>query len=283
VTRELESYLRVDKFPHMWCPGCGNGIVLGSLLRAINELELDQDKTVIVGGIGCSSRAVGYLDFNTLHTTHGRALAYATGIKLARPELNVIVITGDGDATAIGGNHFIHAARRNIDLTVLLFNNSIYGMTGGQYSPLTPANSKATTAPYGTIEPSFDISELARSAGASYVGRGTTYHTGLLKGLIKSGIENKGFSLVEAVAACPTAFGRRNKMKGGADMILWQKENAVNIKKAAQMSPEELEGKIVVGELHKQEAPEYTAMYDNLIARVMQQAGGGSVTPLKGN
>jgi 2-oxoglutarate ferredoxin oxidoreductase subunit beta len=282
MNRELESYLRVDRFPHMWCPGCGNGIVLGCLLRAVNELQLDQDKTVVVGGIGCSSRAVGYLDFNTLHTTHGRALAFATGIKLARPELNVIVITGDGDATAIGGNHFIHAARRNIDLTVLLFNNNIYGMTGGQYSPLTPIKRKATTAPYGTIEPNFDVSDLARSAGASYIGRGTTYHTSLLKGLIKDGIENKGFSLIEAVTACPTAYGRRNKMKDGAEMILWQKENAVNIKKAANMAPEELEGKIIIGELHRREAPEYTALYDDLIAELGQEGGGGSVTPLKG-
>lgn len=283
MTRELESYLRLERFPHLWCPGCGNGIVLGCLIRAIDKLELDKDKTVIVGGIGCSSRAVGYLDFNTLHTTHGRALAFATGIKLARPELNVIVITGDGDATAIGGNHFIHAARRNIDLTVLLFNNSIYGMTGGQYSPLTPVEKKATTAPYGTIEPNFDVAELARSSGATFVGRGTTYHTGLLTRLIAGGIENKGFSLIEAITACPTAYGRRNKMKDGAEMLLRQKDNAVHIKKTEKMTFEELKGKIIIGELFRREAPEYTAMYEKLIATAMQEGGGGSVTPLKGN
>ncbi|SFR05711.1 2-oxoacid:ferredoxin oxidoreductase subunit beta [Desulfoscipio geothermicus] len=282
MMQELQGYLRLDRFPHMWCPGCGNGIVLGCLLRAIKKLELDQDRTVIVGGIGCSSRAVGYLDFNTLHTTHGRALAFATGIKLARPELHVIVITGDGDATAIGGNHFIHAARRNIDLTVVLFNNNIYGMTGGQYSPLTPGGKKATTAPYGTIEHNFDVAELARSAGATYVGRSTTYHSNLLANLIAAGIENKGFSLVEAITACPTAYGRRNKMRSGAEMLLWQKENAVHVKKTERMAPAELAGKIVIGELHKREAPEYTAMYEQLIAEAGRETGGGSVTPLKG-
>jgi len=281
MMEELERYLRKDRFPHMWCPGCGNGIVLGCMLKAIKKLDLDQDRTVIVGGIGCSSRAVGYLDFNTLHTTHGRALAYATGIKLARPELNVIVISGDGDATAIGGNHFIHAARRNIDLTLVLFNNSIYGMTGGQYSPLTPAGKKATTAPYGTIEPGFDASELARAAGATFVGRGTTYHTELLTGLILKGIQNKGFSLIESVNACPTAFGRRNKMKGGTEMLLWQKENAIHINRAGQLSKDELEGKIVIGELHSYEAPEYTELYDKLIADVRQETPGPSIKPLK--
>lgn len=280
MMEELKRYLRMDRFPHMWCPGCGNGIVLGCLLRAVKKLDLDQDRTVIVGGIGCSSRAVGYLDFNTLHTTHGRALAFATGIKLARPELNVIVVSGDGDATAIGGNHFIHAARRNIDLTLVLFNNSIYGMTGGQYSPLTPVGKKATTAPYGTIEPGFDASELARAAGATFVGRGTTYHTELLTGLIAEGIQNKGFSMVEAIAACPTAYGRRNKMKGGAEMLLWQKENAVHINRAKRMSPEELGGKLVIGELHRYKAPEYTELYDQMVSKIKQDTEGASIKPL---
>lgn len=281
MMRELERYLRQERLPHIWCPGCGNGIVVGCLLRAVKKLGLDQDRTVIVGGIGCSSRAVGYLDFDTLHTTHGRALAFATGVKLARPELNVIVITGDGDATAIGGNHLIHAARRNIDLTVLLFNNNIYGMTGGQYSPLTPAGKKAATAPYGTLERAFDVAELARSAGATYVGRSTTYHDKLLTDLIVAGIENKGFSLIEAVTACPTGYGRRNSMRNGAEMLMWQKENAVHVKKARQMSPGELKGKIIIGELHRSEAREYTATYQELMDKTGQETGG-SVTPLRG-
>ncbi len=270
MMEELERYLRVDRFPLMWCSGCGNGIVLSCMLRAIKKLDLDQDRTVLVGGIGCSSRAVGYLDFNTLHTTHGRALAFATGIKLARPELNVIVVSGDGDSMAIGGNHLIHAARRNIDLTLVIFNNSIYGMTGGQYSPLTPVGKNATTAPYGNIEPEFDVAELARAAGATFVGRSTTYHTGLLTRLIIEGIQNKGFSLIESIAACPTAFGRQNKMKSGTEMLLAQKESAVHINRAVKMSPEELEGKVVIGKLHRREAPEYTELYDRLILDVRQ-------------
>lgn len=278
---KLKKYLLTDRFPHLWCPGCGNGIVTACLLRAIEKLGLDQDRTVIVGGIGCSSRAVGYLRFDTLHTTHGRALAFATGVKLARPELNVIVVSGDGDATAIGGNHLIHAARRNIDLTVVLYNNNIYGMTGGQYSPLTPTGKKATTAPYGTLERSFDVTELVRSAGATFIGRGTTYHDTLLTNLIATGIENKGFSLIEAVTACPTSYGRRNKMKGGAEMLLWQKENAVHAEKARKMSPEELAGKIIIGELHRSEVPEYTAEYQKFVEEINRDTGG-SVTPLEG-
>lgn len=274
MMEELKRYLRVDRFPHIWCPGCGNGIVLSCMLRAIKKLDLDQDRTVIVGGIGCSSRAVGYLDFDTLHTTHGRALAYATGIKLARPELNVIVVSGDGDAMAIGGNHFIHAARRNIDLTLVLFNNSIYGMTGGQHSPLTPVGKKATTAPYGTIDQVFDAAELARAAGATFVGRATTYHTKLLSNLIAEGIKNKGFSMIEAITACPTAFGRRNKMKGGAEMLLWQKKNAVHINLAGRLNPDELAGKIIIGKLHTREVPEYTNLYDELILNLRQETKG---------
>ena len=282
MMKDLEGYLRLGRLPHLWCPGCGNGIVLGSLLRALKRLNLDQDRTVIVGGIGCSSRAVGYLDFDTLHTTHGRALAYATGVKLARPELNVIVITGDGDSLSIGGNHFIHAARRNIDLTVLLFNNSIYGMTGGQYSPLTPEHKQATTAPYGNIEPSFDLAALAVAAGATYMGRSTTYHCNLLSGLIAEGIKNRGFSLIEAVTACPTAYGRRNKLKSGAEMLLWQRDNAVHVRKAAGMTPGELAGKIIIGKLFNREAPEYTDRYQGLINQARHEAGDSQVTPIKG-
>jgi 2-oxoglutarate ferredoxin oxidoreductase subunit beta len=270
---QVESHLRSDRFPHIWCPGCGNGIVLAALVRAIEELGYDPDKTVVVSGIGCSSRAAGYLDFNTLHTTHGRALAFATGIKLARPELEVFVLMGDGDATAIGGNHFIHAARRNIDLTAIIFNNSIYGMTGGQYSPLTPPGKRATTAPYGNIERSFDIAELAKGAGATYVARATTYHATMLEKLIVAGARNKGFSVIEAITACPVGYGRRNKMGNGLQMLLWQKEHAVTVKQAEKMSPEELRDKIVIGELYKGEAPEYTAMYQQIIERAQKITG----------
>ncbi|MDP2793011.1 MAG: thiamine pyrophosphate-dependent enzyme, partial [Sulfurisoma sp.] len=172
----ITGMLRMERMPHIWCPGCGHGSITGALVRAIERLRLDKNKVVIVSGIGCSSRAVGYLDFDTLHTAHGRAIAYATGIKLSRPDLHVIVMTGDGDCSAIGGNHFIHAARRNIGITTIVMNNNIYGMTSGQYSPMTPKGMLGTTAPYGNVERPFDLCKLAIAAGATYVGRGTSYH-----------------------------------------------------------------------------------------------------------
>ncbi len=259
-----EKFLRINTLPHIWCSGCGNGIVLGSLVRAFDQLGYDQNKVAIVSGIGCSSRASGYLDFNTLHTTHGRALAFATGIKLARPEINVFVLMGDGDALAIGGNHFIHAARRNIDLTAIIFNNNIYGMTGGQYSPLTPYKTRATTAPYGMLERNFDVAELAKAAGATYIARSTTYHAGMLTKYIKAGAEHKGFSIIEAVTACPVSYGRRNKLGNGYDMMMLQKENAVSVEKAKKLTPEEMQGKFIIGELHKSDAPEFTNVYGRL-------------------
>lgn len=262
---EVQEYFRLDKLPHIWCPGCGNGIVLICFTQAIRELGLDKNKTTVVSGIGCSSRATGYLDFDTLHTTHGRALAFATGVKLAKPELNVFVIMGDGDCTAIGGNHLIHAARRNINLTAIVFNNNIYGMTGGQYSPMTPHDKRATTAPYGNLERSFDLVELAKAAGATMVGRATTYHTKLLTDLIVKGANNKGFSLIEVITQCPISYGRRNKMGSPADMLKWEREHAVNVKAARTMELEQLADKIVVGELHRSRAPEYTEEYDRLI------------------
>nr|WP_320147286.1 thiamine pyrophosphate-dependent enzyme [uncultured Anaeromusa sp.] len=267
----VEKYFR-PKLPHIWCPGCGNGIVTGAIAQAIDKMGLDQDRTVIVSGIGCSSRASGYLDFDTVHSAHGRALPIATGIKLSEPDLNVIVITGDGDCTAIGGNHFIHAARRNINLTVVLFNNNIYGMTGGQYSPLTPVDSKASTAPYGTIERNFDITELAKAAGATFVARATCFHKQVLVDAIAKGIANDGFSLVEAITQCPISYGRQNKRGNAPQMMQWQKEHAVPIAAAAKMTPEQLEGKFTIGVLHESKAPEYTREYDKVIAKA--QKGG---------
>ncbi len=262
----IEKYVRPGRLPHMWCPGCGNGVVTGAIIKAIDKVGLNQDETVVVSGIGCSSRASGYLDFNTVHSAHGRALPVATGIKLSEPRLKVIVVTGDGDATAIGGNHFIHAARRNIDLTVVLYNNSIYGMTGGQYSPLTPANHKATTAPYGTIERNFDISELAKAAGATFVGRSTSFHTQLLVDIIAQGIRHEGFSLIEAVTACPISFGRQNKMGSPADMMKWQRDHGVMLAAFDKLSAEQQQEKFPIGVLYQSQAPEYTKEYDKLIA-----------------
>lgn len=268
----IEKYFRPGRLPHIWCPGCGNGIVTGAIAKAVERVGLDKDSTAVVSGIGCSSRASGYLDFNTIHSAHGRAIPFATGVKLANPELNVIVVTGDGDATAIGGNHFIHAARRNINLTVVLFNNNIYGMTGGQYSPLTPIHSKATTAPYGTIERSFDLAELAKAAGATFVARATTYHAQLLSDLIAQGIQHNGFSLIEAITACPISFGRQNKKGDAPKMMQWQKEAGVMLAAWDRLSAEQRVGKFPIGVLHKLEGvPEYTAEYD----KVIQSAQGG--------
>lgn len=264
----IDKYFRPGRLPHIWCPGCGNGIVTGAIVKAIDKLALEKDSVAVISGIGCSSRASGYLDFNTVHSAHGRALPVATGVKLADPSLNVIVVTGDGDATAIGGNHLIHAARRNIDMTVVLYNNSIYGMTGGQYSPMTPYGSKATTAPYATIEHDFDITELAKAAGATFVARATTFHTQVLIDLIAKGIQHKGFSIIEAVSSCPISFGRQNKLGGPADMMKWQRDHAVMLPAWNKMTDEQRQGKFPIGLLYEvTDRKEYTEAYDELIAR----------------
>lgn len=267
----LEKYLRVSKMPHIWCPGCGHGIVTQAILRAIDELGLDTEKTVIVSGIGCSSRAPGYLNFDTLHTTHGRAIPFATGIKMAKPELNVIVITGDGDAAAIGGNHLIHAARRNIGLTVVCYNNSIYGMTSGQYSPLTPQGSFASTAPYGMLERNFDLCQLVIGAGGTFVARSTTYHARHLTNVIKEALSHKGFAFVDALSQCPTYYGRRNNLRSAMEMLNWFKDRAVPSSTWENMSPEEREGKFPIGIFKNVEAPELSQVYTDLIKRVQRR------------
>ena len=220
----LSRYFVKKRLPHIWCPGCGNGIVLSALAESIDKSGFAKDKTCIVSGIGCAGRASGYLNFDSMHTLHGRAIAFASGIKLANPNLNVIVITGDGDCTAIGGNHFIHACRRNIDLNVIVFNNNIYGMTGGQYSPTTPKNTVTTTSTYGMIERQFDILSLAQSAGASFAARGMVYYYNNLVDIIRESFNNKGFSVVEAITPCPVQYGRRNKMSNPSDLMGYLKD-----------------------------------------------------------
>jgi len=269
---DYEKYLRIQKFPLIWCPGCGDGIALKAILRAIDRIGLDRNEICMVSGIGCSSRTSGYVDVNTLHTTHGRALTFATGVKMARPEMTVIVVTGDGDATAIGGNHFIHAARRNIDITVILYNNWIYGMTGGQASPATPAGARASTAPYGAIEPNFDIAALAAGAGASFVARETVAKPLALDKLIERAIRKKGFSLVEAMVPCPTTYGRRNKAGDGAAMTKYLKDHSVSAAKAATLPPEKLPEAIVTGVFVDTEKPEYAEQYARLVARLSDEA-----------
>ncbi len=206
MKESIKRFLRTSHLPHAWCPGCGNGIILNVFAHVCEKLHLDQDRTVIVSGIGCSGRITQYLNFDTIHTLHGRAIPIATGIKLSRPELNLIVFMGDGDSVAIGGNHLIHAARRNIDLTAIIINNMNYGMTGGQSSPTTPEQTKTKTSPYGSIEPTIDICQLAISAGATFVAKYTLYHVKELeKGMIDA-ITHKGFSLIEVISTCPVQW-----------------------------------------------------------------------------
>ncbi len=260
-------YMRIDHLPQIWCPGCGNGILMRDVVVAIDNLKLVRENVVIVSGIGCSSRAAGYLDFNTIHTTHGRAIPFATGIKLANPKLDVIVITGDGDCTAIGGNHLIHAARRNVELTVVVFNNNIYGMTGGQYSPTTPTGERGTTAPYGNVDRQFDITQLAAGAGASYTARGTAYHTQLTIKAIQDGITHPGFSLIDCYSPCPTYYGRKNKKGSAVDMMKFQRDHGVTKAQYEKLSEEEKKDKFIVGQLTQNEYPGYADLYRQVIER----------------
>jgi len=274
VTKLIHKYLRHDKkFPHVWCPGCGVGILLGALIRAIDRVGYEKDEIVLVSGIGCSGRLPVYVDFNTLHTTHGRALTFATGVKLATPSLKVIVIMGDGDAVAIGGNHFIHAARRNIDVTSIILNNNVYGMTGGQYSPTTPYGMRSTTTVYSNIEQSFKISELAVTAGAVFVGRGTVYHAKLLDSLIEKAVLKEGFSVVEVIAHCHTQYGRQNRLGTAVEMMEWQRDHAVNVEKAVTMKSDELRDKIIIGVLVDKELPVYQDEYEKIRERSKAAAG----------
>ena len=273
VTKLIHKYLRHDKkFPHVWCPGCGIGIMLGALIRAIDRTGFEKDDIVLVSGIGCSGRLPVYVDFNTLHTTHGRALTFATGVKLAKPSLKVIVIMGDGDAVAIGGNHFIHAARRNIDLTAIIVNNSVYGMTGGQYSPTTPYGMRSTTTVYSNIEQDFRISELAVTAGAVFVGRGTVYHARLLDSLIEQALLKKGFSVVEVISHCHTQYGRQNRLGSAVEMIEWQRDHALPVEKALKMKSEELKDKILIGVLIDKELPVFQEEYEKIRSQAKEVA-----------
>jgi 2-oxoglutarate ferredoxin oxidoreductase subunit beta len=274
VTKLIHKYLRHDKkFPHVWCPGCGIGIMLGALIRAIDRIGFGKDEVVLVSGIGCSGRLPVYVDFNTLHTTHGRALTFATGVKLAKPSLKVIVIMGDGDAVAIGGNHFIHAARRNIDVTSIILNNSIYGMTGGQSSPTTPYGMRSSTTTYSSIEQAFKISELAVTAGAVFVGRGTVYHAKLLDSLIEKAVLKPGFSMVEVIAHCHTQYGRQNRLGTAVEMMEWQRDHAITVEKAATMKSEELKDKVVIGVLVDKELPVYQDEYEKIRERAKGTIG----------
>jgi 2-oxoglutarate ferredoxin oxidoreductase subunit beta len=263
----VKDFIRERFFPQLWCAGCGHGIVLNSLVRAVDKLGIDKSEIVMVSGIGCSSRIAGYVDFHTLHTLHGRALAFATGVKLSRPELHVIVPMGDGDALAIGGNHFIHAARRNINITAIVMNNRIYGMTGGQYSPLSGYGTLATTAPYTNVDQAFDVVELAAAAGATFVARSTAYHAQQTTEIIREAILHNGFSVVEVMSQCPTYFGRRNRQGDAVDMLKAMQKITTPIGSSAKKENPEL---IERGVFVRKELPEYCAAYDTVIRRAKE-------------
>jgi 2-oxoglutarate ferredoxin oxidoreductase subunit beta len=269
----LRKYMRPHVTRTTTCPGCGNGIVTQAILRAIEELDLDMDDFVFVSGIGCSAWIPSPLfAADTLHTTHGRPIAFATGIKLGLPDRNVLVASGDGDLTAIGGNHLIHAARRNIDLTVVLVNNGIYGMTGGQTAPTTPRGVTTITSPHGTLEHTFDICAMVTAAGASYVARWTTYHPRQLTRAIKRAIQKKGFALVEAFSQCPVQYGKVTKMGKARDILQYFKDNSIRIDKAGDLDEKALEGKIVVGDFVDVEKAELASEWTRL-TRQIREAG----------
>lgn len=265
---DYEYYIRGDKFPHIWCEGCGIGIMLKAVFRALHQAGVDKNELVVVSGIGCTSRIPGYVDANTLHTTHGRALSFATGIKLVKPHLKVLCIAGDGDMVAIGGNHFIHACRRNIGITTIIYNNYNYGMTGGQHSPTTPEGGRTTTTPYGNIDPVFDLCALAVGAGATFVARTTVYHTAQMTDYIAKAINHNGFSVVEVVGHCHTNYGRRNKIPTAYENLEWLKNSALPIQAAEKLPPEKRVGKILTGIFKQEEKEEYTQRYYKLVEKL---------------
>ena len=242
------DYLKTESFPLFWCGGCGNGTVLGAIVRSFAALGYTKEETVVVTGIGCWGKADDYVTTNSFHGTHGRALAFATGIKLANPSLNVIALMGDGDGVTIGGNHFIHAARRNVDLTAVLVNNFNYGMTGGQYSGTTPEDSITSTSRYGHIEAGFDICRLAEAAGAPFVARSSTDNPVLMEKLITEALNKKGFSFIEVIAPCPTHFGKNNGMRNAADLMNWAREL-----------------KLTMGKIVDNKSEDYGARYQKII------------------
>lgn len=270
----IGDYLLEEKLPHFWCGGCGNGIVLGSLVREMDRLDFRQEETVVVTGIGCWGKADDYFRTNTFHGTHGRALPFSTGIKLANPALQVVTLMGDGDGTTIGGNHLIHAARRNVDVTAVIVNNLNYGMTGGQYSGTTPKDARTKTSPYGHVEEGFDVCELVKAAGGSFVARGTVFDVIQLDKLIGQALEHKGFSLVEVIAPCPTHFGKNNRMSKAGQMMKWIKENTVPLAKAAGMEEDALHGKFVTGVFADRKKEDYSTAYQRVIDGLKEEKNG---------
>jgi 2-oxoglutarate ferredoxin oxidoreductase subunit beta len=271
VEHPLRKYLRPSVEATTFCPGCGDGTVLTSILQAIDELGMTMDDFVFVSGIGCAAWIISpNFNADVLHTTHGRPIAFATGIKLSLPEKKVMVVSGDGDLTAIGGNHLIHAARRNIEMVVICANNGIYGMTGGQVAPTTPREARTITTPYGSLENTFDISRMVQAAGASYVARWTAYQPRQLTKSVKKAIQKKGFAFIEVISQCPVQFGAKTGAGGAVEMLEMYRKSSISFKKAVEMSPQEIEDKIVTGEFIDTAKPELCEE----IARLKERVGG---------
>jgi len=273
----MDALLRQDRLPHIWCSGCGLGTSLGCFIAALQKSGLNLDQVVIVSGIGCSGRTAGYLMLDSFHTTHGRAIPFAIGLKLANPELKVVVYSGDGDLIAIGGNHFIHAARRNMDLTVICINNFNYGMTGGQVGPTTPVQAITTTSPYGNYEHPFNLPYLAAASGAVYVARWTTLHARQLEQAMLEALTRKGFSFVEVISPCPTLYGRMNKQRTGLQQMEYYREKSV-IQHGAdpRRADIRLEGEIIVGTFLDVEKETYLQISSKSLAAASRQQGAAS-------
>jgi len=271
----LYKYLRKEVLPTAFCPGCGCGTVLNCYAHAVDELQLDPNDIVAVTGIGCSSWIPSpYFLGDTLHTTHGRPIPFATGVKVVQPEKTVVVIAGDGDLIGIGGNHLIHAARRNIDIKVFLVNNLIYGMTGGQVAPTTPSGVSTATSPYGNAESPFEIAELVAAAGASYVARWTTYHVFPLKEAIQKALTKKGFSFIEIRSQCPVSYGKKVGQKTGSESLKEYRDTSIKVDEASQMNPDELENKIVIGKLVDKDKQEFTENLYRLNKEIRKNKAG---------
>jgi len=272
IVHPFSKYLRQEMMPHIWCSGCGNGIVLNCFVHALEETQKDMDKLVVVSGIGCIGRTAGYINADLFHTTHGRAIPFATGVKLANPELEVVVISGDGDLFAIGGNHFIHAARRNVGVKIICANNFTYGMTGGQQGPTTPIGGMTTTTPYGNIEHPFNLVHLAAASGATYVARWTTLHVRSLTQSIKKLLQKEGFSFIEVISPCPEIFGRRNKMRSALEMMEWFKRASVVENFSDPSKADITSERLVVGEFTNIEKVSYEKFLHEKISQINEKA-----------
>ena len=272
----VEQFLRSDRMPHIWCPGCGIGTTVNCFSRALLQAKLDLSKVAVVSGIGCTGRVAGYVQFDSFHTTHGRAIPFATGLKLANPDLTVVVYSGDGDLISIGGNHFIHAARRNVDLKIVCLNNFTYGMTGGQVGPTTPVGAISTTTPYGCFEQPFNLPYLAESSGAVYVARWTSFHVRQLTHAMGEALRKKGFSFIEILSPCPTLYERRNRLGDGLDMMKYFKESSV-IRHAASTREVGLtfQGPLVLGKFVDTDRPDYLTLMNQQLGRKLEAEYSG--------